>query len=147
MKTTGNNKTPDFYRHIYRVHQKNKSYTVYELIGLKGGFNHLAEILRIEPYQEKSKSSGITKYLRLRTTGNWKTSEAVTGLRPTTVKGIYYGDKKTADKKSLLIFHFTEGKNYITQEPEVWLIIDVFYSFYPENPTILKKIIKTYETK
>ncbi|ESU29482.1 hypothetical protein FLJC2902T_08880 [Flavobacterium limnosediminis JC2902] len=85
--------------------------------------------------------------MRIRNTNSWKTSEAVTGLRPTGIKNIYYGDKRKGEKKSLLIFHFTEGKNFITQEPEIWLIIDVYFSFYPATPKILAQIINTYKTE
>jgi hypothetical protein len=88
MNSTGNNKTADYYRHIYKVSKKVKSYTIYELVELPRGLNFLSDFLRIEPFQGKSQTKGVSLCSRLRTTSSWTTSIEFTGLRPTEIKGV-----------------------------------------------------------
>jgi len=146
MGPTGNNKTADYHRHIYKVSKKVKSYTIYELVELPKGLNFLSDFLRIEPYQGKSQTKGVSICSRLRTTTSWTTSLEVTGLRPTETKGVYYGDRLRNNIKNLLIFQFLETKDGLFGEPEIRLNIDVFPNFYPHNKTILQNIISTYKT-
>lgn len=136
MTTTGNK--PDFIRHLYKVTKELKSYTIYSLVEVTGNKNLLSETLRIETFRGKSNARNIDDYLRLKTTSNWATSEMVTGLRPTSKNGLFYGDRlnKETRKKSLLLFTFSTDREY--------LIIDVFRGFYPLNNGILKNIIKTH---
>ncbi|SHM05177.1 hypothetical protein [Flavobacterium xinjiangense] len=146
MEATGKNKTPDFYRHVYRICNKVKSYTTYELAELPKGLNFLSDFLRIEPYQGKSQTKGVSICSRLRTTSNWTTSKDVTGLRPTDIKGVYYGDRLRNDIKTLLIFRFMEKKNGLFGESEIRLNIDVYPHYYPRHKEILQNIINTYKT-
>lgn len=136
MKSTG--KTPDHIRHIYKVTNELKSYTIYKLVEVKGNKNLLSETLRIEKYRGKSNAYNIDDYLRLRTTSNWATSEMVTGLRPTSKNGLFYGDRinKETQKKSLLLFTFSVDIKT--------LFIDVYRGFYPIHNGILENIISTY---
>jgi hypothetical protein len=136
MTTTGNK--PDFIRHLYKVKKEFKSYTIYSLVEVTGNKNLLSETIRIETFRSKSNSRNIDDYLRLKTTSNWATSEMVTGLRPTSKNGLFYGDliNKETQKKSLLLFTFSTDREI--------LIIDVFRGFYPLNNGLLKNIIKTH---
>lgn len=132
---TGIVRTPDFVTHIFKVSHEVKSYSVFEIYQLKSSINLLTEILRIEVFNGKSNAYGIEKYLRLRTTSNWATSEKVTGLRPTAIKNIFEGNRVVNGKRNLLIFVFSD--DYKT------LRIDVYRSFYPNTPKILQSILKT----
>lgn len=136
MITTGNK--PEFIRHLYKLKNELKSYTIYSLVEVTGNKNLLSETLRIESYRGKSNARNIDDYLRLRTTSNWATSEMVTGLRPTSKNGLFYGDRinKETQKKSLLLFTFSTDRET--------LIIDVFRGFYPLNNGLLKNIVKTH---
>ncbi|MDM1530146.1 hypothetical protein [Myroides odoratimimus] len=96
--------------------------------------NLLTEVLRIEDFRGFSKAKGIEKYLRLRTTANWATSEKVTGLRPTFKQNVFFGDRVFNGKRSLLVFVFNDNQ----------LKIDVYRSFYPCNQTIFNRIIEQY---
>ncbi len=130
-------------RYFYKLTSKLESYSVYEVIAGTEKKLLLAEILRIEKFNEKSQSRNIKDYLRLRTTENWNTCELITGLRTTQKRGLFYGDwlKKNVlgnTIKHLLLIQFDESRNY--------LFIDVFKGFYPKNKTTLKKIICTYKT-
>lgn len=139
MNSTGN--TPQFIRHTYNVSNELKSYTVYELVEVKVNKNLLTDILRIEKYQGKSKSTSIVDYLRFRTATSWSKSELITGLRPTIKDNLFFGDWRNLDNpklptKTLLMFTFLEKRQI--------LIIDVYRGFYPHYIEILQNIIKTY---
>lgn len=132
--------TPDFYTHIYLVDNIVKSYSVFKLDKSKSNLILLTDILRIENFSGKSNAVGIDKYLRLRTSSNWSTCEKVTGLRSTPIKNVFYGDRIVNGKKNLLIFIFSNDFKTLR--------IDVYRSFYPKTPLILKSIIKVnYGTK
>jgi hypothetical protein len=135
---TGKTKPAEHIRHLYILSHQVKTYNVYSLVEVKEGKKLiLSEKLRIEEYRNKSDAIGITKYLRLRTSTNWNTSEKVTGLRPTDNPRVFYGDRLQKNKKSLLVFIF--------QKEGSQLYVDVYRSFYPKHKGILQKILKRYE--
>lgn len=128
-------KIPDYYSHFYLLTHSVKSYNVFEIINQSTKVtNLLTEVLRIEDFRGFSKAKGIEKYLRLRTTANWATSEKVTGLRPTFKQNVFFGDRVFNGKRSLLVFVFNDNQ----------LKIDVYRSFYPCNQTIFNRIIEQY---
>jgi hypothetical protein len=140
MNSTGNF-TPDYIRHSYKVTNELKSYTVYQLSTSEGNVNLLTDILRIEKFQGKSNASNISDYLRLRNTSNWSKCEQITGLRPTSKRGLFYGDWRKVDqtntlKKTLLLFKFSTDRTT--------LFLDVYRGFYPSHNVVLENIIKTY---
>jgi hypothetical protein len=139
MRTIGN--ASNYTRHTYKVSSELKNYTVYHLTDVNNGINLLTEILRIEKFQHKSKATNIRDYLRLRNTSNWANCEMVTGLRPTHIKGLYYGDRRKQNKtrpgkKTLLMFLFAPDRST--------LIIDVYKGYYPNNRGFLENIINSY---
>jgi len=139
MSSTGN--TPQYIRHTYKVTSELKSYSVYQLAEVTGNKNLLTDILRIEKFQCKSKSTSIDDYLRLRTATSWSKSELITGLRPTIKDNLFFGDWRNLDNpklptKTLLMFTFLGNRQI--------LIIDVYRGFYPHYIEILQNIIKTY---
>lgn len=135
MRSTGN--TPDYIRHTYKVSNVLKSYTVYSLSHVDWNKNQLTDIVRIEKFQGKSSATQINDYLRLRNTTNWSKCKMVTGLRPTNIEGLFYGDSVTSNKKkTLLIFHMQKDRST--------LIIDVYRGFYPYHKGMLQNIINTY---
>lgn len=132
---TGNVKKPDFYSHIYQLTHSVKTYSVYTYCPEQSSKTMLlTNILRIEDFREKSNATGINRYLRLRTTTNWSTSEKVTGLRPGNQTNTFYGNRLVNGKKNLLIFTFSHDFKTLR--------IDVYRAFYPNTPKILNDIIK-----
>jgi hypothetical protein len=136
---TGN--APEYIRHTYKVTSELKSYSVYQLAEVTGNKNLLTDILRIEKFQSKSNASNINDYLRIRNCSNWSKCEQITGLRPTTKEGLFYGDwrkpnESDTPKKTLLIFLFSTDRKT--------LFIDVYRGFYPNHNGILQNIIYTY---
>ena len=136
MRNTGN--APEYIRHTFKVSKTLKSYTIFELVKVEGNTNLLTDVIRIEEFRGKSNAANIEHYLRLRNTSNWNKCEMVTGLRPTKIKGLFYGDRRTMSKKHLLIF--------ITPNDPNTFIIDVYRGFYPNHNGILKNIIDAYKT-
>ena len=96
------NGNANYFRHVYILDKALKSYSIYQLDRNQTSSNLLTDILRIEVYRQKSKATNIEHYLRLRTTNNWSKCEQVTGLRKYSNQ-IYYGDRRKAGRKSLLI--------------------------------------------
>jgi hypothetical protein len=141
MSSTGN--TPQYIRHTFKVTNVLKTYSVYQFDEVTGTKNLLTDTIRIEKYFSKSNALNIDHYLRLRTTTNWATSEKVTGLRPTTIKDFFHGNRLTVNpegkqNKTLLLFLFSNDRQT--------LIIDVYRGFYPNYNGILQNIINTYKT-
>lgn len=141
MGSTGN--TPEYIRHTFKLSKELKSYLIFQFAEVTGTKNLLTDLLRIEKFQGKSNASNIAEYLRLKTTTNWNTSPMITGLRPTLISDLFYGDWNKTDqfnnlKKTLLIFIFSKDKQT--------LIIDVYRGFYPNHKGILQNIINTYKT-
>lgn len=141
MSSTG--KVPNCIRHTYNVIKVLKSYSIYSLSQVDWNKNQLTDIIRIEKFRGMSNASNINHYLRLRNTSNWKSCELVTGLRPTKIKGIFYGDRQQPHQiktgnKTLLIFGFTNDTKM--------LFIDVCRGFYPNHNGILNIIINAYKS-
>ena len=131
-----NFRSPDFYSHVYNLTHEVKTYNVYTInVTLSSQINLLTDIVRVENYNGKSNAYGIDKYLRLRTSSSWLKSEKVTGLRPTTIKNVFTGDRLINGKKNLLVFIFSNDYKRLR--------IDVYRSFYPNTPIILQSIIRT----
>ena len=129
---TGNVK---YIRHIYKVERAKKVYTVYQLEP-NATPPVLTDFIRIEQFRRFSNGTGFSEYLRLRNTSNWKTSEQVTGLRPTNGPNIFYGDRIHSGKKNLIVFKFSKDKEY--------LLIDYYKGYYPTNGNF-KAILDKYQ--
>ena len=125
----------EYYRHVYKVERERKGYIVYELV--QADKELLTDLLRVEKYYGKSNATGIEDYLRLRTSTSWDKSEKVTGLRPTQIPGVYYGDRVQNGIKSLLLFQFSEDRTT--------LFLDVFPAFYPLVEGLRQRMIKEHD--
>lgn len=142
MSSTGN--TPQYIRHVYKITNELKSYSIFEIDEVSNGTLLLTELLRIEKFQGKSSTTRVDDYLRLRTDSkSWTRSQLITGLRPTAIKNLFSGDCKPIGKnstvKTLLMFLFSNDRKTLT--------IDVYRGFYPNHNGILQNIISTYKTE
>ena len=137
---TGNE---NFVRHIYQVNKELKSYTIYQLVEVKNNTNLLTDLIRIEPFLNKSRANNFNDYFRIRNNSSWQKSNLITGLKPTTTKGLFFGDCSKVGiigntKKSLLLFYYVPNTNQ--------LIIDVFTDYYPYNDYLLQNLLKEFKT-
>ena len=111
MSSTGNF-TSDYIRHNYKVNSELKDYMIYELSASEGKVNLLAGILRIIQFQGKSLTTRVEAYLRLKVyPKSWTRSQLVTGLRPTSNKSLFSGERKPigkgiTEKKTFTVFVF-----------------------------------------
>lgn len=125
--------SPEFHRHIYDITDRGMNHKDYQLREVSKD-KILTDIIRIEKFWGLSNAKGISEYLRLYNASDWRTSEGVTGLRQSEVPRMFYGDRKIKDKRSLILMYFSEDDSQ--------LCVDYYRSFYPKNPTQLKKLIK-----
>jgi hypothetical protein len=136
---TGNS---NFVRHTYKVSKDLKSYTVYQIEEVNQSKNLLTDLIRIEPFLNMTKATNFNKYFRLKNQSSWLKSDLITGLKPTSSKGLFYGDCSKIGaignkEKSFLLFYF---KPYSDT-----LIIDVFKDFYPYNNHLLQSLLKGFK--
>lgn len=152
---TGN---ANFVRHIYKENKVLKSYTVYILDEVDPNKNLLTEFIRIEPFLNMTKATNFNKYFRIKNKSSWLKSNLITGLKPTSTKGLFYGDttkigifghpkkilighpkKKLIghSKKVLIVFYYIPNSDT--------LIIDVYKDDYPYNDYLLQGVLKEFK--
>jgi len=132
----------NFVRHTYKVSKELKSYTVYELDEVNYSEKLLTDIIRIEPFLNYSQAKNFNDYFRIKNTSNWKNSSLITGIKPTSIENLFFGDCSKTNligntKKSLLLFYFDNDKRT--------LIIDVFRDYYPYNSHLLENQLKQFK--
>ncbi|OFY96734.1 MAG: hypothetical protein A3K10_15715 [Bacteroidetes bacterium RIFCSPLOWO2_12_FULL_31_6] len=133
----------NFVRHTYQVSKELKSYTVYQIVEVKNNTNLLTDLIRIEPFLNKSKATNFNDYFRIYNKSSWAKSDLITGLIPTSTKHLFFGDCKKPSligntSKSLLLFYFVPNSNQ--------LIIDVFTDYYPYNDNLLINLLNEFRT-
>lgn len=132
----------NFVRHIYKVNKELKSYTVYEFVEVISSNSLLTEFVRIEPFLNYSNAKNFNDYFRIKNRSSWAKSNTITGLKPTSKEGLFFGDCSKPNlignsKKSLLLFYLDTSTNR--------LIIDVYKDYYPFNNHLLESIIKGFK--
>ena len=126
----------EYQRHIYKVEKVLPSYTVYGLVDVSNTERiKMSGFVRLEPFRGKSNTLGASRILRGYEGARWA-KKTITGLRPTTKDGVYYGDHKNGCK-NLLLFQVSESGDT--------LIIDYFNGFYPFNPTMCFDLIQNHK--
>jgi hypothetical protein len=130
--------TPEHIRHFYEVENVLKSYTVYSLKNVSDSNRiKLTGLVRLEPFRGKSNTSGVRILLRGRERNRWA-KNSLTGLRPTSMESVFYGDHLINGKKSLLLFRLEDNSRV--------LIIDYFNGFYPNHMGILNAMIQNHNS-
>ena len=132
----------NFVRHIYSINKELKSYTVYQLDEVISSNSLLTDIIRIEPFLNYSNAKNFNDYFRIKNQSSWAKSNTITGLKPTSIKGLFFGDCAKPNlignnSKSLIIFYFDSTTNK--------LIIDVYKDYYPHNNHLLETLLKGFE--
>lgn len=115
----------EYIRHIYKVEKVLPSYTVFGLVDVSNTERiKIPSFLRIEPFRLNTNTHGTSLILRGREYAKWA-SKTITGLRPTTKDGVYFGTH-TNNLPNLMLFQISECGDT--------LIIDYFNGFYPSSP-------------
>lgn len=114
----------------YKAIKFNKCDTQYESTSPIPSASFLTERVKIEKFQGFSKAYNLAEYFRLRGTTSWKSGEQVTGIWKTNRPLFFYGDKRTQNNKTLLIFRFNETREKLR--------VYVFpQGYYPSKDKIL----------
>jgi hypothetical protein len=77
---------------------------------------------------------GANLILRAHNGKKWA-DKTITGLRPTEIHNVYYGDHNNG-QKNLILFQFSDDEEH--------LVIDYFNGFYPFNPTMSNDLINNH---
>lgn len=123
-----------FTRFIYQLDNVKETVSKYYLTSTEPMENNylFTEWVQIERNFGKNNCTDIDFWLRKRDKPNWSDSDLVTGLRETTLKGVYYGDEvNSKGRKSLLLVQVCADLGI--------LVIDYFKNF---NPYSLKDKLK-----
>lgn len=125
----------EYSRQIYKVDKVLKSYTVFRLVSVVDSKTiKLGVLVRLEPFRGKSNSTGANRFLRSHNGNKWA-DKTITGLRPTEINNVFYGDHNNG-QKNLLLFQFSKDGEH--------LVIDYFNGFYPFNPTTANELISNH---
>jgi len=91
-------------KHVYKGVKFNKCDTQYQMVGELPQQSWLTERVKIEAFQGYSNAYNLGEYFRLRGANSWKSGEMVTGIWKSVTKNAYYGDRKTREGKTLILF-------------------------------------------
>lgn len=133
------NKT-NYIRHIYHiVDNRFKTYNLYKLSKVFNGEKTLTDIIRIE--RKSQYNNGFYDWIILKDHSNWNRCTKLTELWPTSIKGVFKGNKKIITKRtykpsSLIIAQFSQNQKK--------LIVDYFNKYYPRNLNLHKMIIQKH---
>lgn len=99
----------------------------------------LTDTINISKDRSFNNSKGVSYWLKIREVKKW--SKAVTGLKRTSNKLLYYGDIATSTNgvykpTHLLIFKFVAGGREVS--------IDIYTNYYPKNQAELQNILSNY---
>ena len=122
-------------KHSYKATKFNKCDIHYEIAHPLPTTSALTERVKIEAFQGFSNAHNLGEYFRLRGTTNWKDGKQVTGLWQTETPNFFYGDQRTNEGKSLIVFHFKDNR-------ETLIIYTYPSGYYPHKNTV-EQIVKS----
>jgi hypothetical protein len=111
----------------------NRCDTQYQLVGEVPQLSWLTARVKIEKFQGFSKAYNIDEYFRLRGATSWKSGEQVTGLWKSETKNAYYGDRKTKEGKTLILFFRSPDLESLT--------VHIFPTGYNPSKKVINQLI------
>jgi len=102
--------------HYFELEKKNKYSANYQMTSDRQT-NFLTKRIKIEQFNGFSEAVGVEYYLIIRDANNWSRCSKITGLRPTKTKGLYYGDRKNGNRKTLILVRFVTNGLEVTEFP------------------------------
>jgi len=97
----------------YLVSKCNKCDTQYQSVVEVPSDHWLTERVKIEAFQGYSRARNLGEYFRLRGATSWKGGSLITGLKKTSTVGAFYGDRKTKEGKTLIVFYRSEDFKHL----------------------------------
>ncbi len=98
----------------YKLLKETKSATVYELANPDFTPTFLTPLVRIEDFRGYSKGRNFQLYFRIKNRSSWAKSLAVTGLFKTNLRGVYKGDMRQGDTRTLILFKLWKNEDRMT---------------------------------
>ena len=101
-------------KHVYKAVKFNKCDTQYLIEFSLPIDSSLTERVKVEAFQGFSRAYNLAEYFRLRGSTSWKTGEQVTGLWKSNYSNVFYGDRKTKEGKTLILFFRSKNHEELT---------------------------------
>jgi hypothetical protein len=92
--------------HQFAPIKVNKNDVIYERVSDHIAHSFVTDQIKIEVFQGYSKATSFDKYFRVKDQSSWRKSEAVTGLLYTQRQGVFFGNRKKDNIKTLLLFTY-----------------------------------------
>jgi hypothetical protein len=73
--------------------------------------SYITEQVKIEKFQGFSAASGLDLYYRIKDRSSWAKSSQITGLFKTSTNGLYYGNVRSKQGRTLLLFKIAPNRS------------------------------------
>ena len=129
MKANNTPQTPEPTIHKFEAVKYNKHDTIYQLCFGLPETELITQSVKIEKFQGYSKAYNLGLYFRVKNASSWAKSKQITGLWKTPRRNHYYGDNKTREGKTLLLFK-------IDHESQTMNVYEYPKGYYPSRRVI-----------
>ena len=129
MKANNNTQAPEPIIHKFEVVKYNKHDTIYQLCFGQPINELITQTVKIEKFQGYSKAYNLGLYFRVKNATSWAKSKQITGLWKSTRINHYYGDNKSPEGKTLLLFK-------VDPESQTMTVYEYPKGYYPSRKTI-----------
>jgi hypothetical protein len=110
----------------------NKHDTIYQGLESNPLDSFITEFVKIEKYQGYSNAYNLGLYFRIKDSTSWAKSKQITGLWKSQTNGVYYGDFKEGNFKTLLLFKLSLNNDFLT--------VKVYSKDYYPSRTIIESL-------
>jgi len=121
--------------HLFRITKENKTSTIYGRASTSHRYSFITDEVKIEDFQGYSNGKDFNLYFRIKDQSSWSKSEAVTGLYPTGIASVYFGNRRKGNTRTLLVFKFNHQDETLT-------VLEYPQGYYPSR-AIIFDIVKT----
>jgi hypothetical protein len=92
--------------HQFAPIKVNKNDIIYERVSKHIAHSFITDQIKIEVFQGYSRGTNFDKYFRVKDQSSWRNSEYVTGLFFTQRQGVFFGNRKKGNVRTLLLFAY-----------------------------------------
>lgn len=115
--------------HVFKIAKENKTSTIFERQSLPPRHTFITSTVKIEDFQGYSRGKDFNLYFRIKDQSSWSKSEAITGLFPTGISSVYFGNRRKGNTRTLLVFKFEHARDELT-------VLEYPHDFYPNRAKI-----------
>ncbi len=129
MTVQSNTPNQDPIIHVFKIAKENKTSTIYERQSSPPRHTFITSTVKIEDFQGYSRGKDFSLYFRIKDQSSWSKSEAITGLFPTGISLVYFGNRRKGNTRTLLVFKFDHDIDQLT-------VLEYPHGFYPNRAKI-----------